>query len=172
MTLSANDRAILRAGWTLERIHERCQPIPECGCMIWMGKHLVSGYGVISPGPRETRRQVYVHRMAYAFAHGKQISELTGLVVRHRCDVPACCNPDHLQLGTDADNTRDCIKRWRHTNAFRDGRFCKRGHDTTVTGVRENGIQRDGYNSRQCAECQRINSRERRRKLLHREITQ
>lgn len=52
------------------------------------------------------------HRFAY-FAWNGEIPAAAedysshGTVVRHRCDNPACCNPDHLIPGSQADNIRD-----------------------------------------------------------------
>jgi len=36
------------------------------------------------------------------------------LCVLHRCDTPPCCNPEHLFLGTIADNNKDMRNKMRH----------------------------------------------------------
>jgi hypothetical protein len=64
-------------------------------------------YGLISRG---ASRKVSAHRMSYA-AHKGPIPP--GMVVRHKCDTPACVNPDHLEPGTQADNIADMFKRGR-----------------------------------------------------------
>lgn len=38
------------------------------------------------------------------------------MVVRHKCDNPSCCNPEHLEIGTQRDNVHDCIKKGRNKN--------------------------------------------------------
>lgn len=50
------------------------------------------------------------HRVAYTLTKGEIPN---GLDVLHTCDNPPCCNPAHLYVGTDADNTRDKIARNR-----------------------------------------------------------
>lgn len=59
------------------------------------------------------------HRVAYYLTHGTLPGGLKavqgGLVVRHKCDNPVCCNPAHLLLGTLGDNTQDMHDRQRHT---------------------------------------------------------
>lgn len=50
------------------------------------------------------------HRLAYEMC----IAPIPrGLHVLHRCDNPPCCNPDHLFLGTIADNNADKVAKGR-----------------------------------------------------------
>jgi hypothetical protein len=78
-------------------------------CVIWTGAKTSLGYGIKRVG----KRSLYAHRISYCDAHQKTIEEIHGLVVRHRCDNPSCVNPDHLEIGTQADNMRDKASRGR-----------------------------------------------------------
>lgn len=76
-------------------------------CWPWLaGKH-PKGYGQVTVDGR----QVYAHRRAYELAVGPVPD---GLVVRHSCDNPPCCNPTHLLVGTQGDNVRDAVERGRN----------------------------------------------------------
>lgn len=65
-----------------------------------MGGKSGDGYGAFWFG----RKRVGTHRVAWLLCNGPIPS---GLHVLHRCDTPACVNPDHLFLGTHQDNMRD-----------------------------------------------------------------
>lgn len=80
-------------------------------CWPWTACRKATGYGMFSAG-RGSPSQA--HRVAYELTHGP-IAE--GLVVRHRCDNPGCCNPAHLETGTVADNNRDTVERGRSVHA-------------------------------------------------------
>jgi hypothetical protein len=53
------------------------------------------------------RKIFYVHRLVYCEKAGVSINDISGLVVRHKCDNPSCVNADHLEIGTQADNMMD-----------------------------------------------------------------
>jgi hypothetical protein len=90
-----------------KRVRTRYE-VDEHGCWIWTGHRNPNGYGMIST----TREQgpMWAHRAAYWVLVG-EIPE--GAHVLHKCDVPACINPDHLYLGDQAQNSRDAVERER-----------------------------------------------------------
>ncbi len=51
------------------------------------------------------------HRLAYEFTHGP-IPE--GQEIRHQCHNRVCCNPEHMLLGSHAENVQDMVRADRH----------------------------------------------------------
>lgn len=79
------------------------------GCWLWRGPLDQDGYGclwAVISGQRIQR----AHRAAWALFRGPIPP---GLMVRHHCDNPSCCNPDHLALGDVRQNSDDKVSRNR-----------------------------------------------------------
>lgn len=86
------------------------------GCWNWAKSKNKRGYGYIGVGSQKTEHKAKLaHRVsAWLFLN---IDLDSALEVCHTCDTPSCVNPDHLFVGTHADNMRDMFAKGRRQAA-------------------------------------------------------
>lgn len=94
-------------------------------CWEWQGAKTPKGYGNV----RINKKYLKAHRVAWELANFQIPS---GYVVMHLCDNPACCNPNHLVLGTIMSNFCDmCIK--GRDNFYKNKAVGSRNHNAKLS---------------------------------------
>jgi hypothetical protein len=134
-----------------ERLAEIGWDVTDRGCWEWRGTRNEDGYGLFSAkllGFVNAR----AHRVMYEYL-AEPIPD--GLILRHSCDNPPCCNPDHQIPGTMAQNSQDMVERGR---SHKRGDVCANGHDVTLPGATRDQVRSWGIES-VCVECDRARNR-------------
>jgi hypothetical protein len=84
--------------------------IKPSGCWEWKRRFKVRRYGSFT-WQRKTRQ---AHMVAWILTFGEPPIGSCGL---HRCDNTWCVRPDHIFIGTQAENVADMHKKGRQNNA-------------------------------------------------------
>lgn len=136
----------------IDRLFLRLVPVGEC--LEYDGARCSFGYGsikiVVGAG---IYRAEQAHRIVWETHYG---SIPDGLLIRHTCDNPPCCNPEHLLLGTQKDNMHDMAERGRRADQRRER--CYQDHLLDPENTYEY-TDKHGIKHRRCRTCQRIRNR-------------
>lgn len=103
-------RSIEERFWS--KVNKNGKLILGAPCWEWTDAPMNKGYGVF--GYDNSRKKALAHRFSWELQNGPITN---GLHCLHKCDNPPCINPDHLFLGTPADNAKDKVKKGRQSHA-------------------------------------------------------
>lgn len=111
------------------------------------------GYGNLRLGTRPNDVHLLAHRVAYTLKHGPIPEDMT---IDHLCRNRACCNPDHMEPVTRAEN----VLRGESLSAQNARKtHCKNGHEFTPENTRVTHPKGPGRVHRACRACDREKKR-------------
>ncbi len=117
--------------WSKVRI-----PDNPTDCWEWQSTLNDGGYGRMS----RNGKWLPAHRFAYKQLKG-DIPE--GLQIRHMCHNRKCCNPAHLEVGTQKDNAQDAVDAGRHPHGRTNGN--SKLTDAAILHIRRNPERLKSY---------------------------
>ena len=144
MTKKKTDARYVR-GTVRERIAFYSVRDPETGCLLWTGSLDDKGYGLIWDG----KRLRGAHIVSYEQVNGP-VPE--GYELHHRCEVPACIEPNHLEPVTRSEHMDR--HPWRPGAYFAAMTHCKHGHEFNE----ENTYRNKTTGRRSCRVCRRVST--------------
>jgi len=120
--------------WLRERILGNSTPNAN-GCLEYGGGKLAHKYGLVSVTFNGNRKLVPAHRALYMAVNGC-LDLPSSVYIRHKCDNPCCVNIEHLESGSAADNSRDCIERGRRSKEHAYATRLRVHSEETVAAIR------------------------------------
>jgi len=83
---------------------------------MWTGHKDKDGYGRMCHRGKDLRS----HRVAYELYNGAIPKDK---LIMHSCDIPGCCNPEHLSVGTNKENSDDKVTKGRNKTIYGEDRW-------------------------------------------------
>ncbi len=123
---------LLEEGMTAERLLSGMGDLyevePNTGCWLWTLSCSPRGYGNVQFPDKRCR----THRVMWEIVNGPIPAEMC---VLHECDTPSCVNPQHLFIGTHADNNADMLRKGRQVYVRGSQKDCSKLIESDVVEI-------------------------------------